>query len=465
MLKRFTQSIAACAIITVLSPIVKADLVTAYQAYQEKDYSLAAEHFLQSAKLGHAKAQSVMAQLYLHGAGVEKDMLKSYLFYQLANSNQPSSELARNAKAVFAHLSEQQKQQATKALEDYQSKWGKQALQDSIFPVIADKPFVLRPGKRLTGSRQVSGSVFAVKRTTLSSAIVEFDVAPDGSVRDVAVLYNYYGNKSSLRDMVKESYQNKHKKINKPLHQAHFIERQRNTWAQTTVTFEYLKEESPKIYRHIRQLQSHVEEGKADAQYQLAMYILAFPALQTSKREGFELIKAAAEAGHIKAATEYARFLILGKYTKRDIDAGIDYLVKAAKSGESRAQYRLGRELLAGQIVNKDLGKARFWLQHASSNGNENAKYWLARALLDQDEVLSDDLTLANELLEEVAINHEFNPTWYYYRAKLLVKQGQAQPAADVLEKAISKASDLEWDISDWRTELNTIKASNQYTG
>ncbi|AWB66175.1 hypothetical protein C2869_06870 [Saccharobesus litoralis] len=459
--KRINKGLVACFMLGTVVNTAQADLVTAYQAYQNKDYKLAAQHFELSAHLGHAKSQSVMAQLYLHGAGVEKDLVKSYVYYSLANDNQPSADLAKNAKAVFAHLSEDQKQQAKNQLKSDSAKWGEQALQTNIMPSIADKPLVLNPGRRVSASQRVSGSIFAVKRTTLSSAVLEYDIAPDGTARDIGVSHSYFVNKSGLRNMVNASYEYKHKVINKPAYQTNTIERQRTVWGQTTVTREFLKTDSPKIYKHIRQLEKLVKQDNADAKYQLAMYIIAFPALQTSKKEAFELLEQAAEAGHVKASTEYARFLILGRYTRRDIATGLDYLVKAAQSGESRAQYRLGREFLSGQIVKQDQQKAIFWLKQAVNGNDENAKYWLARALLDQEQTTSDELSLATQLLAEVEINHENNPNWHYYNAKALLKQNKRQQGLEWFEDALEHANDLEWNTEQWRTEFNQLKQTS----
>lgn len=440
--------------------LANADILTAYQAAQKKDYKTAAQHFEHCAHLGLAKAQKTLAQLYIHGAGVEKDLIKAYVYFSLANEQQPSAENEKHAKAVFAHLSAEQQQQALEVEAQFKQQFGKQHLAKTIEPELANDPFVLTRGKRISSSKSTTASQFQTRRSELTAARFEFDVAPDGTVRDIDVIQNMNVTDDGLRNMLKQSYSVRYAPKARPRYKDNMIMRVTSNWANQDITRSYVKERAPKLYRHIQKLEKLAEQGNANAQYDLATYIMTFPALQTPKQQSAELIESAAKSGHPKATTEYAMRLIMGKYTDRDVKLGVEYLTKAAKMGDARAQYRLGRELLAGQVVEQNNDKALFWLQRAVESGDENAKFWLARILVSTADATPAQLTYAAELLDQVKIMQENNPNWHYYNAQAKIKQNKARQAVTSLETAIEKANAMRWKNTGWNDELVELKKS-----
>jgi TPR repeat protein len=445
-------------IFSIVSFYSHADIMTAYQAAQNKDYATASEHFQLSANLGHAKAQNILAQLLSHGAGIDKDPILAYVYFALANEQLQTKKSQQAAIAALSRLNDADKKLAETKLIEYQKSIGKSALAKDILPIIASKPFVLSPAKKIASSKVVSGSEFTVKKIDLSSSILEYDIAPDGSVRDVAVAYSYFANSKLLQDMVRSTYRLKFATKNTPRYQDNNIQDQRSIWAQRTLNKEAIKELSRDFYKRIIQLERLAQEGNANAQYELAMYIIAFPALSTNQSVAVDYIKKAAKSGHSKAAAEYAYYLFKGKGVKQDFAKGVTFLVNAAQGADSRGQYRLAREFLSGNIIQKDTEKALFWLKQAAKAGDKNAEFWLARTLLEQTTSAPEDLEQAYELLNKTKKPQEANPNWYYALSKFHLKKNDNASAMTILIEAISLAQDLKWQIADWQSELALLR-------
>lgn len=454
----FIKKLAFICFSSTLSFNALADMQTAYEAAQNKDYPLAAKHFQQSANLGHAKAQNVLAQLHLHGAGVEKNPVLAYVYFALSNEQTPSEKSKQAAKAVLARLSKEQQKIAQQTLNQYQQKIGKTVLNEQIMPTLANNPFILSPAKKVRGSKSVMQSSFTVRKVKLSSAILEYDIAPDGSIQDVGVAYSYFSSDKLLQDMIRSTYSGRFAQKQQQRYQENHIEDQRSIWAQRDVNKAAIKGDSKNFYKHFIQLETLAAKGNANAQYELGMYIIAFPSLNTNQIKAVDFMKKAADSGHANAAAEYAYYLFKGKGVKQDFTAGLNYLVRAAKDGNGRAQYRLGREFLSGQIIKKDHKKALFWLQQAEDAGDKNATFWLARTLLVQKNIQPTQINLAQTLLEKSEKSQENNPNWYYYVSQAELAQNNIESAVKSLNNAIDLASDFDWDVSKWQAELLQIQ-------
>ncbi|WP_111979597.1 tetratricopeptide repeat protein [Algibacillus agarilyticus] len=435
----------------------QADMLAAHEAAQEKNYTVAAPHFKKSADLGLAKAQSSISQLYLYGAGVAKDPILSFTYMALAYDQTKSADLKTKMSAIYHSLSKNDQQTALEQYDEYSLKIGKDALVNNILPAIKTKPFVLRPGKKKEGPSSVSHSVFSTVKLKLASAILEYDIAPDGSVRDVILAHDFFATDALKDSMIRSTYSIKFKPKKAKVYKKFNIEQQRSVWAQTEISKGYLQTESPKFHKRIKMLEGLAKKGNANALYELGMYYVAFPALNTNRIKTVAYMEQAAKLGHPKACTEYAYYLFKGKGVKKDFKLGVEYLTLAAQSGDARAQYRLGRELFSGQIVERDHNKASFWFTQAVEGQNENAKFWLARSILSKKNSDKAQIKQAHELLKQVKDAQYINPNWHYYLAKAYFMQNNNAKGRELLMDAIKRAEAFEWQVDDWKKQLSDL--------
>jgi uncharacterized protein len=117
-----------------------------------------------------------------------------------------------------------------------------------------------------------------------------------------------------------------------------------------------------------------IEKGDAEA-YDAFMDI-------ESKRFGpisevVPVLKAAADAGLVKAQIHYGCSLLDGFDIPQDVPTGLDYLEKARKAGSAEAIYDLGVTYDLGEEVEKDDAKAFNYYLEAANMGDADAQYAL----------------------------------------------------------------------------------------
>ncbi|EWH08815.1 TonB family protein [Catenovulum agarivorans DS-2] len=430
----------------------QASMFDAQTAAAEKDYKTAAIHFKRSADLGLAKAQSSISQLYLHGAGIKKDPIKSFVYMAMAYDQTKSDELRGNMAGIYRSLAKNQQEIALTQYEKFSARYSQQALTKRIYPVLKARPIVWKAGKKLkqADNRGVQISIFSVNRMPLMTTIYQYDIAEDGSVRDISVAHDFFANTSMKKNATMAMYYAKYSVRKRKNGQPVYVENYRTRWVQKELTREYIKDELPNFDRLINQLEKLAKADNAGAMYELAMYYIAYPALQVKLAKALDYLQRAAELQHPEAAAEYAYHLFRGYGRARNPKAGFKYLLQGGIAGSANAQYRLGRELLSGNIVERDITKAMFWLEQAVEAEHAAAKYWLARTLIDHTKLDEQSSKRVAQLLDDVAESENVNPTWYYYRAKHQNLIGKQKRAQSLFTEAKDLAKEYGWNVGDW---------------
>ncbi|WP_016956542.1 tetratricopeptide repeat protein [Catenovulum agarivorans] len=430
----------------------QASMLDAHLAVADKDYTTAAKHFQISADLGLSEAQSSISQLYLHGAGINKDPIKSFVYMALAYDQTKSDDLQGKMAAIYQSLTEYDQVVALDTYEQHHALYGRKALEKRIYPQLKNRPIVWTPGMRVKrpDSTGVVISNMSVNRMPLMTTMYQYDIAIDGSVRDISVVHDFFANTSMKKDATRAMYfakfQARKRKDGQPVQ----VENYRSRWVQKELTREYVKSELPDFERLIYQLEQLVKDGNSNAMYQLAMYYKAYPALEANKDDAVNYLQQAAKLHHPEAAAEYAFHLFRGYGRSKNPRIGLEYLMQAAIAGSANAQYQLGRELLSGNIVEQDIEKAIFWLEQAVNAEHYAAKYWLARTLIDHKTLDQQSNQLVSKLLDEVADTENVNPNWYYYRAKYQSLIGEKAQAQSLFNEAKDLAKEYGWNVDDW---------------
>ena len=454
-MKKFGFRLVALGL-SLLCTAAMADLYQAKEAVEEKAFDKAFKEFEQCAQVGNLEAQKTLGMLYLYGMGTEKNIFQAYGYFALAYEQSSSANTKEIMDGFAAKLTPAQMEQAELAWIDLYDRYGQEALQETLLPEKVKKPRLPRVPRRTNNEKRVAyGSEMSTYKSKLSSSLLEYDIAPDGRVRDVEIAYNLFTTESTLREEIRQTREYEYA-ANREERELYYGAR--TNWAQQTISRHYIQNQIPEFYRRLVKLEKAADEGVAWAQYELGLYIRAIPALERNKVKYAEYIRQAAESGFPQAMREYAVMLIQGDSVKPDYKEGIDYLIKAAQAGDATGQYKLARAILAGQLLKRDEAKALAWLEKAVANGSENARFWLARLYISIDDQSLRNLPRAAEIMDEVKLEKRDNPYWPYYMAQLKLQQSEQQDAIDYLDDALELAKGYHWDISQWQQEYDALK-------
>jgi hypothetical protein len=148
-------------------------------------------------------------------------------------------------------------------------------------------------------------------------------------------------------------------------------------------------DEEPVIVRNMQKAVTLFrEKGLAEAQYLLGFCLLRGIGIKENIKEGFELLKKAANAGLAKAMYELGFCFLRGIRTNKNENVGIEWLNKAINQGSTNAMCELGcylyRRSTTAQKRETDKDDARKLLLLAAKNGCAGAKAELER--LERDE-------------------------------------------------------------------------------
>ena len=422
--------------------------VNAGQSTQE-DNITAFQYYQNSAHMGDANAQLQLATFYANGIGVESDSAMAIIYICLAEDHGN-----KKAKSILSSLENEEEAKANCRNSSTLKKYGHNVLSKNIYPNMLDEKISLNSVRRVSSASKVSNSSYnTVRKSILSSAIINFDVAADGRVRDAEIEKNFYTSRRAIESMIEETSQVKYRpasiqgnKNNKVRSFGH-----RSVWANRELTEYYIKKKQPRFYKKVKTLQIAAQNNEPYAQYELAMLTLVFPALELNTIGYVKNIELAAKAGLPEAQIEYAQLLLLGMKVQKNSAQAIDYLLSAAQAGNARAQYKLARQFLAGTVIKKNEHKALFWLKQSEAQQDPYAKFWLARLSLISDDKSLRKPELAKELLEAVEKQEENNPNWYYFSALAEWQLGDIEESLDLLSDAIELAEDFSWDISKFK--------------
>lgn len=419
------------------------------QAVSQEDQVKVFNIYQRRAHFGDVDAQLKMVNCYVQGYGVEADMTMSVLYLKLAAGHG-----SKIAKDKIASLTAGQKTAINKLWHesDIQKKYGYDALVKNILPELLEKEFKLRPPRQMSKTESVSGSMIAPRRNLLTSLIINYDVGHDGRARDIEIVNNLGMDHIALKGAIEQEALKKYRPANKLTNKKQKLQSfgHRNVWAQRNINENSIKDRLPKFYKKVKKLRVDADKGNANAQYQLAMLILAFPGLEINTMGYIKYIEMAAKAGIPEAEAEYAQLLLTGKRIEKDLDQGISYLLSAAQSGYARAQYKLARQFLSGRIIEKNEHKAQFWLEKSETQDEMYAKFWLARLSLTSEDQALRNPELAKELLANVARQERNNPNWYYFSALAQLQLGDKKQGRSLLTDGIELAEEYSWDLSEF---------------
>ena len=119
----------------------------------------------------------------------------------------------------------------------------------------------------------------------------------------------------------------------------------------------------------------NLENMDAEAAYQLGMkYGIGGDGLERDDAKAFDLIRKAAQKGHLKATYALGWIYLDGRGTPAEPVSAAGFFTAAAEQGDADSQYMLFVLYSQGRGVEKDTNVAFQWLNKAIANGHPEAK-------------------------------------------------------------------------------------------
>ncbi len=459
--------------------------------FQEKKYDLALNEYLRAAADNEGKAFYQLGVMHYKGFGVEKDPVKALVWFSLA-ANFNYGDAKDVVENLFEHANETDKVNLNQQVNIVKNKLKKNALYLDYMPEInvltlnskvrfGDDDDELDPAELLKESESFGISMFGVNNndsSTISSdgpeggggsagndvnagilnvevarsfyLIAEYDIAPDGSIRNV-IAKESTGNEEvnhALYDLRRSNIENP-TLLEKQAHFAGISYRGIASFNKYRMKHRYSY-----LYKTVRKQRTALQESDDPVdKYQYAMLLQTFPWLASNKAQGMAALKQAAELGFPLAEYQYGLKLY---QQQTDPKQAIFWIGQAAKDGVKQAQYRLGDLLKNSPWIIQDEKKAIFWFDEAARQGHVIAKQKTAEIkILTDDEQLKD---IAGGALNLASIHQQQNedPQYQYLQAMAHAKMENRDLSKAVkhIRRAISYGRSLNWDVKAWQAQL-----------
>ncbi|OUS72902.1 hypothetical protein B5G52_06890 [Pseudoalteromonas sp. A601] len=453
------------------------DIFKAEEYYTAKNFKLAKASYLDAAKVGNPYAYYRLATMYFKGLGTDKDAFNALIYFSFAAeydfhdskllvekilSNMPIQERLNIQKFLNKLLSEKGKKYISKKylpelaanrLVNKITFDGKAQLELDDFELdLADNDFLDDSEYGMDGDSDSEDSLDMDFSFTATSSepfvIIDFDLAPDGSVRNIVEVQRD-GRATTLLDQFSRI------SLAKPTIQhenVEFVARVNlGTASYDKLT---LRRENAHFYRSLLRLSERLKASSSlTDRFQYAQVLQYFSWLEQYEGEANERLKSLAEEGHPDAMYEYGLKLYR---EQNNIEQAIDWIAQASTYGLAKAESRLGKLLISSPWVQKDETKALFWLESAAEKDDISATLKAAELrLFAQDKALRN-FSLALEYLTKIGEQQKWNPEYYYLlsQAYRFGEQRNFQLVVQYLKRAISMGERVNWDIEPWQTLL-----------
>ncbi|SFC98139.1 TonB family protein [Pseudoalteromonas denitrificans] len=421
---------------------IKADLLSASLHYHQANYVLAFKQFSQLAKLGNKDAIYNIAVMYLHGQGVDKNIIKAHSWFLLA------ADYGLSDASQYAALISTQVANKTALEESYKTlaqKHSYQTFSKQLLPIFDDtQSSLLIPKKHYTVDAKYPEQAY--KKGLEGWVWLEFDIDDNGAVKDIEIL-DSYPNKTFNRAIVNAVRRWQYQ----PYLQAgiattfynrsllyHFTTYKGKRYKQSFANQQ--KQYQTKINKLIEQ----AEQGNALVQYYIANWMSADEHNATrllkyhwhQDNAGSDLLLKSASNGFANSQYRLGSNLLRGEYTQQDRKKGMNWILLAAQNGFAPAQYRLGRELLNDQFIEYNKSKAIAWLKVASEQNYFRAIRDLSSLYISNKNISQNTLNL----IEKGLALDDTHPELLLNKAKIHLLKNELELAKKLSSLALGSA-------------------------
>ena len=123
-------------------------------------------------------------------------------------------------------------------------------------------------------------------------------------------------------------------------------------------------------------LQQRVEEKEPEAMFEQGMKLRAMDTGIRNRKQGLNLVHAAADAGYAPAQQQYGYWLYHGTDVEENVVEATRYFKLAADQGDPNGEYRFGYALYSGKGEKKDYPRAAEYMKKAADKGIVGAQYF-----------------------------------------------------------------------------------------
>lgn len=448
-------------ILTILMPLTsRADLYTAAAAAEKKDFARAFELYRELAEIGQPYAQENMAVMYVSGEGVKRDNVLGYAWATIALENGGGEA----AKGIIAQLESHMTPAARNRVAELQSRFGKAALQERLFPMppVPGKP-ANRCDMRVPANPDTYYPYDAKIQMISGTVLVEATVAPDGRARNARVWYSLpahvfdeAGRRVAMNNIYTPPRENGVPVACtmrfKVRFKVHYAERGGGD------------DEQKKVLAEVRE---KAESGDPRSQLTYGLLLEMRGDMNTKAEDPIAWFLKSAQGG-----VPSAQYLI-GMYSmtssawagKGDITKGLTWLQMAADAGQSDAQVALANYLLRNKPDADSFGKALDLLEKAAASDSRDGKYYLAAILATADDAARRNPHRALELLTGTKNDFEFDPTFFEIRAAAEAMLADFAAAQKDQKAAMRLARKYGWNLADQQARMANYTASKPWSG
>jgi len=440
-----------------MSPLARADLYSAHQAYESKDFARAFELYMELAQLGEVRAQENVAAMYVEGEGVPRSNLLGYAWASIAIDNGGGD----GVKNIVAQLEPHLTPKAREKVDAMRAQYGKDALRKALLPeIFVNANYLDREPCRVSKPHTYYPQD-AVTRGVQGNAYVEVTVMPDGSGRNPRVIYSVPAGvfeEAAREAMLKTEFTPARTKKGEliPCTIALLIRYEMKEFEST---------DYPKLDKLAEQTRQKAEAGDPHAQMVYGLLLSGVPQLKKTRSDAMPWFLKSAQAGVASAQFAVGQSMMQGWGCQCDEAKGLQWLHKAAAADQSDAQVALANYLLRGEPKSEDVAKAMTWLERAVGSGNREAKFYLAALLAAGPDEARRDPARALTLLKQVMRDVDVDPTAFEIRAAALAMQGHFEDAQESQRKALRMGKKLGWELASQQARLTAYEAHRSWSG
>jgi TonB family protein len=448
-------------ILAMLMPLTShADLYTADDAHERKEFERAIELYREVAELGRPEAQESLAAMYVNGEGVKRDNVLGYAWASLALENGGGEAAKEIVRQLEPHLNAA----ARARIAEVHAKFGKAALQERLLPEPygAGAPVDAKScGMRSVVDPNAFYPVVEQRQGISGTVLVEVTVAPDGHARTTRVWYavpaEAFG-EAGRRVAFANSY-------TPPKENGVAVA----CTVRFRVKFSSLSEggrtstATPEEKKAFAEIRTQAEAGDPRSQLKYALLLEIRPDLNVPPAPLVDWMLKAAQAG-VPAAQYLMGAHLVSSSREQSQGKGVLWLQMAADAGESDAQAALANYLMRTNTA-EGFAKAQDLLEKAAASGHRDGKFLLAAVLAAGPDASRRDPKRSLELLTQVKNDLDFDPTFFEIRAAAYAMLGDFAEAQASQKRALQRARRLGWDLTDPQGRLSNYAESKPWVG
>lgn len=445
-------------LLSCFAPGARADLYSAEQAYEKKDFETAFRLYKELAELGQLNAQENLAVMYVSGEGVPRSNLMGYAWASIALENGGGEAM----KSIIAQIEPHMTEKAQVKIEEIKSQFGREGLRKALLPdIFASANYIDREPCRILKGETSTYPPSAIRSGIQGNVYVEATVMPDGSGRNPRVIYAVPAGvfEESARETVLKTQ---------------FTPARTKKEGLVPCTMAFMiryqiagidSDDYPKLDKFTEQTRVMAEAGDPRSQMLYGLLLSGVPQLKKTRSDAMPWFLKSAQAGVPSAQFAVGYSIMQGWGCECEEPKGLVWLHKAAAADQSDAQVALANYLLRGEPDPEEVAKAKKWLERAAATDNHEAKFYLAALLAAGPDAAARDPARALDLLKQVMRGVDVDPTAFEIRAAAHAMAGDFKSAQTDQRKALRMAQKLRWEVASQEMRLKNYDAGQTWTG